>query len=525
MNNMKPYRRHFWPLLGLLLLWAGGTAPTRAADDPFLRMDSRNEVEVDLQQVVADFVPPILDMTAVKSEEEAAWLQGLLDLVGIYGLDRLHGKSNSNLQGGHASATITLQADAEGSLLQRATTMKAGRFHFARYLDRDKIALLTSITNLPETIEVLLDLLTEPRLQEALPVVSEDEDGREVVGGVAIRDDILPLLAGELDLVVFGPQPDAVSPLPDMILVIGAKDGAVLQDQLLEILAEHVGSEFAEMVAALPGEAVGDFTLRTLPMGLAYAVSDNYLVVGTDATHLQELLAHPAGKLKAVEALRYVWLNGDLLAPVLVSLAKQNTAGDEPGDPVQAALLHVLDEGPVGTAEFIMNARPGRMELELDYHGTPLGLQYRIYRAMMAAMPAAVALEAQDGRYTQDVSIIDAAMTLYGVEHDGVFPAHVQDLVTEGYLDEFPDLLPTPLGAYLQGGYSYVPLRGEDGTVIGYYLFVFGMNPHGGYDVFTPENLAAPAQFRIGRDGIPDGVVSFCYDGTAVEQVEEWRGE
>jgi len=269
----------------------------------------------------------------------------------------------------------------------------------------------------------------------------------------------------------------------------------------------------------------GDFTLRVLPMGVATAVSDDYLVVGTNAEHMRELLAHPAGDMKVVEALRYTWVNGDLLAPMLVSLGELGKHGEESGDPMQTALLQVLDEGPVGTAEFAMNARPGRIELKLDYHGSPLGLQYRIYRAMMAAMPAQVALETQDQRYTQDVAGIDAAMTIYGIDHDGVFPEHVQDLVADGYLDEFPDLQPTPLGHYLEGGYTYVPLRNEDGAVTGYYFFVFGVNPHAGYDVFTPENLASPEHFQIGRDGIPDGVVSFCYDGTAVDQVEQWRQE
>ena len=525
---MRTFRRHICSLPSLfllLLLWPGGPARAEAANDPFLKMDSSAEIEIDLQQVVADFVPPLLDMMAIENEQEAAWVQGLLDLVGINSLDRIHGKSRSDLEGGHATSTITLLPESEGSLLVRTTTMKAGRVHFARYLVRDQVALLSAVTNLHETVEVLLDLLTEPRLQEKLPLVSEDQDGREVIGGVPVREDILPLLGGELDLVVFASQLEAMLPLPDVLLVLGAMDGEALQERILDILADRVGADIPDMMASLPGEKVGDFTLRVLPMGLATAVSNDYLVVGTDAEHMRELLARPGGDMKAVEALRYIRVNGDLLAPMLVSLGELGKHGEEPGDPMQTALLQALEEGPLGNAEFAMNARPGRIEVKLDFQGSPLSLQYRIYRAMMAAMPAQVALEAQDQRYTQDVAAIDAAMTIYGIDHDGVFPEHAQDLVAEGYLDEFPDLKPTPLGHYLEGGYTYVPLRDEDSVVTGYYFFVFGVNPHAGYDVFTPENLASPDHFRIGRDGIPDGVVSFCYDGTAVDQVEQWREE
>jgi hypothetical protein len=59
--------------------------------------------------------------------------------------------------------------------------------------------------------------------------------------------------------------------------------------------------------------------------------------------------------------------------------------------------------------------------------------------------------------------------------------------------------------------------------VAGYYFFVYGMGEGTGYDVFTPENLSDPEHFAAGHDGKPDGVVNFCYDGTAVEQVDAWR--
>ena len=88
------------------------------------------------------------------------------------------------------------------------------------------------------------------------------------------------------------------------------------------------------------------------------------------------------------------------------------------------------------------------------------------------------------------VAELDDALTRYGKEHDGVFPEDPKDLVSDGYLEAFPELAPTPLGDYVEDGYTYVTLRDEAGTVVGYFLFVYGGGEHTGYDVFTPENIA-----------------------------------
>jgi hypothetical protein len=61
-------------------------------------------------------------------------------------------------------------------------------------------------------------------------------------------------------------------------------------------------------------------------------------------------------------------------------------------------------------------------------------------------------------------------------------------------------------------------------VVTGYYYFVYGVDPNGGHDILTPGSVADPGNFVAARDGKPDGIVSFCYDGTAVRQMEA-RGE
>jgi hypothetical protein len=97
--------------------------------------------------------------------------------------------------------------------------------------------------------------------------------------------------------------------------------------------------------------------------------------------------------------------------------------------------------------------------------------------------------------------------------------------VETGYLSDLPDLEPTPLGVYVEDGYTYLPLRDETGTVVGHYFFVYGVDEHAGQDVFTPENLADPQGFRVARDGESDGVVGFSFDGVALEHVESWNDD
>jgi hypothetical protein len=123
------------------------------------------------------------------------------------------------------------------------------------------------------------------------------------------------------------------------------------------------------------------------------------------------------------------------------------------------------------------------------------------------------------------VGQVDEALTRYGQEHDGTFPASLDELVEAGYLDALPDLAPTPLGVYVDGGYTYVPLRDESGTVVGHYFFVYGVDENAGRDVFTPDNLAEPEDFRVAKDGENDGVVGFSFDGVALEHVEDWSGD
>ena len=120
------------------------------------------------------------------------------------------------------------------------------------------------------------------------------------------------------------------------------------------------------------------------------------------------------------------------------------------------------------------------------------------------------------------VGIVDEALTRYGEEHEATFPESLEELVEAGYLDAVPDLQPTPLGQYVDGGYTYLPLHDESESVVGYYFFVYGVGENAGRDVFTPENVTDPANFRVAKDGESDGVVGFSYDGVAIQHVEEW---
>jgi hypothetical protein len=148
--------------------------------------------------------------------------------------------------------------------------------------------------------------------------------------------------------------------------------------------------------------------------------------------------------------------------------------------------------------------------------------EYRFIKELFTAAPRLEALQPEDCDLQEVVQEVDEALTRYGRDHDGTFPAGLEELVDAGYLGALPDLVPTSLGEYVEGGFTYLPLRDDAGAVVGHYFFVYGCGENTGHDVFTEDNLADPGRFRVGRDGENDGVVGFSYDGVALEHVEAW---
>ena len=101
-----------------------------------------------------------------------------------------------------------------------------------------------------------------------------------------------------------------------------------------------------------------------------------------------------------------------------------------------------------------------------------------------------------------------------------MFPETLQGLVDAGYMDAVPgQVKPTTLGQYVDGGYTYVPVADDAGTIAGYYFIVYGMGEGTGFDILTPENMGADT-FHAARDGVPDGIVSYAYGGTEIPHVQ-----
>ncbi len=523
---MRFTRYIFTIFMAAILSGTGNSPPAFAASDPILQLDSENKIEIDLQMIVDDLLPLLLETAAAESEEEAAKLQGLMDLINVRALDRLYLESTITKEKGRTRATISLLPDTKEGLLPALFAVSPGEYRFGSYLAGEDVVLQFSLPNFSGFLSVALDLLADPQYHEMIPFLTVDEDGELDIFGIKPRQDLLPLLAGELDLVLFAPAAGPVGEVPPFTLALGATDGPALRDRILQILGQVAGPGMAEELTAMPGEPVGDFLSYPLPGGVSYAVSQDFLVVTSETERMAGLLAEPDRRFKPLRALEYGRLNGDRLLEMFASKAGAAGEDSSPEEQMKAELFKALGEEPMGMLEYrVTSGRPGSIDIEVIHPGSLMGLQYRMLRAGLAMAPKGQALKAERAKYQETTHVLDAAMTAYGVDHDGTFPADPQVLVEEGYLEYFPDLQPTPLGEYLEGGYTYVPLSDKAGAIVGYYLFVYGVDPHGGQDVFSAENMADPVHFQVARDGEPDGVVNFCYDGIAIDQVEMWRSE
>ena len=508
--------------LGLILLGSAVAAPVRAAEDPIVLFDSRSEMEIDLKMVVEDFLPPMLEIAKAEDPAKAEWMALAADLLGVRSLDRLHVISTLSKTEGLYRSTVTLDPDMEGGLLRTMFAVPDGTFRFGKYLRAEDTALLVSLANFSEGLKALYTMVTGPELAALIPpVFTEDENGRIALFGMNLEEDLFPLLRGELDVIVFPPRDGAPGPKPPMALVLGATDGPALRDRLFQILGKQMGEEMTAQLADMPGEKVGAFTLYLLPQNAAYAVSPDFLVVGTDPARLREMLAAPSGNIPEKKARQYMRMSTAFLFQLMNARMQEG-----PGSPEQQMMAEVfssMDGEAPAVFELTTNSQPNRLDTELRQPGNLLSMEYHLMRQMFLLMPELTAAQANRGKYVAVVAELDAAFTQYGVDHGGVFPEDPHELVEAGYLEAFPDLSPTPLGIYSEGAYTYLPLRDDQDAVTGYYFFVYGMGEHTGFDMFTPENIADPGSFRPGSDGVLDGVASFCYDGTALDQVKEWN--
>lgn len=519
------FRRPIFTIFMAAIIYiAWNTQVAVAANDPILQLESESKIELDLKMMIDDLLPLALEAAAAESEDQAVWIQMLVDLINVRALDRLYLESELTKQEGRTKVSISLQPEVTDGLLPALFSISPGEYRFGSYLPEEEVTMVVSLPNFAGLLGVLLDLLATPQYRDLIPFLTVDDDGELDVFGVKPRQDLLPLLSGELDLVMFTPEEGYDEEMPPFTLAIGANEGSTLRERILEILGQFAGPEMAAELAAMPGEPVGDFMFFSLPEGLSYAVSPDYLVVTSETEKMATLLVEPDRDFKPVRALEYGRLNGDHLLMMFAAEAVAEGESGSPEDKMKAELLAALGEEPVGMLEYwVTSDQAGTIDMEIVHPGALMSMQYQMLKTMLTLAPQARALEKEREMYREILHSVDAAFTAYGEDHGGIFPEQPQVLVEAGYLDYFPELEPTPLGEYLEGGYTYVPLRDETNAIVGYYFFIYGVEPKSGQDVFTADNLADPENFQVGRDGKPDGVVNFCYDGIALDQVEAWQ--
>ncbi len=534
---MNLHRKTAGILLACAIVCLGGVASAAPESDPIPRVDGTYDVELDLGVMVDDMLPLLIEAMEMEGDEDVEALRFLVDLLGVEVLDRLHVECRQKKDEAYGKVTLTLDTDEGGGLLGDLFAIPAGECRFGKYVSQDELIAVSVMHNLPAFLEIVLDLVARPEMREMMGDVPVNADGEIALGDFVPRRDLLPLLSGELDIVMLEGDEGASMmnwmQLPYLV-ALGTNDGPVLLETILGVASMMGGEEgagVASMINEMPYEVVGDFELKVLPFGGCFALSEDFLVVGMSPDVLRDVLAGADGDLEVPDGQSWSYMDGKKYSAVMGDIMEMAAMMNPSGSQETAMMSGMYSElfAHLESETVLVTGSSDRLVIESDVQGSMMSGLYRMCLAMLEEMPRMIAAQMAAQMATQKeqegvrgiVTTLDTALTQYGLEHDGLFPAHPTDLVAEGYLDEFPLDTEVPAGQYVEGAYTYLPLYDEEGLIAGYFLFVYGGGEGTGHDVYTAENLAAQNDFVVDSDGMSDGVAGFCYDGLALEQLAD----
>ncbi|MDO9170215.1 MAG: hypothetical protein Q7W29_00105, partial [bacterium] len=231
-----PHR--WWPTLAAAMLC--GVLPAAAADGPVFRADASSAYEVDLAQVRDDLLPLLRAAMRGEEPQETRDFEDFLDVSGVRALDRLRLVSRSSLDRSCASLELDLDPNGDGGILAALCGVRGGRCRFARYVREDDVLAFATLENLPGSLEALLPFLTRPATGPEAAWLSFDEEGEPELAGIPIRGRLLPLLAGEIDVMQLQ---SAAGGLPAVVLAVATRDGPALRDLLLGLAAGQTAGD------------------------------------------------------------------------------------------------------------------------------------------------------------------------------------------------------------------------------------------------------------------------------------------
>lgn len=525
-------------ILAALLLGLGGSALAEAELDPIIRMDSTSKMEIDLGMMIDDLMPTLMEILEAEDEESLALFNMLMEQVGIDAMQILKMEVKQNKYQSTSKMTVTLDSEKSETLVHRLFSTPNGECGFGEYLNRDDLVMFMTLHNFASYLDVFFDFMAKPEMSEFFGEIPTDANGDFVFGEFNPRRDLLPLLAGELDFFVLEtPEGPVGTPLGiPYTMVLGSTDGFALKEKILELattLGGEMGGGMASMIASIEPVEVGGFEFSSLPMGGALAVNENYLVISMSPDFLKEALAAKKGDLKAPNGIEWIYMDGskygaymELVMDMAAGMSQESDYESELMMKFYSVLFDYIE-----TEEVLVKSQSNSLMVTAKVDGPVMSGLYQMVKLMVEELPEM--LEQQRLReemerglkeYQDAVGMFDEGMMAYAENNDGTYPEDPKVLFDEGYIDSFPLSARIPAGEFLDWGYTYHLLKDDKGSHVGYLLFVYGGDEKDGFDVYTPENLLDLENFRIGRDGSPDGVASFCYDGTAIEQVDEYFG-
>lgn len=516
----------------LMTLAPGAVASAQEAGDPFVRLDSQSKTELDLSVMVDDLMPRLSAILAEEDPESAEALLLFVELLGVDALQYLESETKQTRDRSTCKFELTLDPNRSETVLYRLLTTPNGKCDFARYVNRDELVGFVTIHNFPHYLEILLDFLGSTEMvalsEGQIPV---DDAGNLALGPFVPRTDLLPLLSGEFDFFILeqGEEAAANPMIQPYFMVLGATDGFALRDRIVEIAGMLGGGDIGGMLDAVEPEMVGAFELKVLPMGGALAVSPEYLVIGMDPDRMRSMLAARSGDLKVPDGIEWAYIDGPRYGAHMESLMGMMAmmGGEDAAEIAWMMEMYEVLFEHMEYEEILYRSTKTGMKGEVEVRGPMTTGVYRMAIDLLDKLPLLMAMEREKeagNAYGQAIMLMDEAMMAWAADHEGTYPADPTLLLEEGYLEEWPFVAENPAGVFGDWCYTYHPYVDAEGTVVGYIFFLYGDEPGTGHDVYTEENVAAEGPFAPAADGMPDGVASFCYDGTALEIIEGYYG-
>jgi len=501
------------------------TISTAASAQFVFPVEMNKDVKFDTEKYIDHLWSVFFSADMLAKHPEMKMVEQIYKFIG---LDTLKTEeSHFSIGGGRIvyHATTTLKPGANTGLIAKFANMPDVRFRVGDVFSPGETILALGLAHPGEKAMSVLKELQEGKFLEDLPM-PKGAKGPNPAQVAQMIPMFLQMLGGE-DAIgqALGDEVDV------LVLTI---PGQFLRGKEKPVIALMVSDPFLKMANIDTTKAA--FTGRGLTFypsakgGVGVGLSDNAYVIVSNIADAETLFATtPEEHLAPVTGNTYFHLDVDKLQRLIGANVAEIQKGmpEAPLDMLSA--LFDMDAGGFGSVDCVTKNDGGKMVADctanqraLNAGAFYLTLAVGAIATEAAKHPKIEPKPGEKGGETDEkkaalstgIADVKSALDSYAADHNGLFPKKADELISGGYLPEWPDnayvpghkMMPEPPSRFMAGDFVYAPII-DGGNAVGFWLFGYGMDQHGGLDVFGPKSLSAFGHFVPDEDGTADGVL------------------